>query len=297
MTTNTLTTMPAFTAAQLGEGFISAYASVAMAANTIAGYRAALSAYTRFNGAQAGLTYSGTRAMIDGLTAAGNAPETINGYIGSLSRIMTWAAAAGIVERNFLDSTLLPRLPTVEKLNVAGRAAEQVDLGGIYALIDQQKPFTAKRDAALLTVLAIAGLRKSEAAELKLKNVTENGCGYDLFIEKSKNGSEVMATVPRKYAHYLTNWIAYRQNIETETLFVSERGYRQLNTRSIGYIVGQYGVSAVHVLRHYCGWTMAERGADLLEISRHLHNSPSVCAKYYVGQHLDKQRQAAEAYL
>lgn len=130
------------------------------------------------------------------------------------------------------------------------------------------------RDRALLFLMFRHGLRVSEACALRLDQVDiEAG---QLHVNRLKHGLGTTHPLRPDEARLLKRWLTVRLATEDTHLFLSERG-RPLGRREVGYLVRRYGELAripvpvhPHMLRHACGFALADQGADALLIRDYL---------------------------
>lgn len=273
------------TAEELTIAYYEAYAKLATSKTTQEGYKYALLAYQRFNGKDEPITYCGVRAMVDGLQAEGKKAETINQYIGGLARVLGWAVKAGVCNKNFLDPDLFPRIKTVTKIHQ--NVTDEMDFDEILSRV------TNKRDRAMLVLMGVAGMRKSEIAFLDKSDITKlNDNSYKLLLRNPKNGKQRWAILPSGYSAELEEHL---ETIDDGAVFTSAQHKKRLNVRSINEIVKKYGKFSPHAYRHRTAEVLFQAGASIDDISEVLGNSPSVCARVYKG--IDINRQTATANL
>lgn len=139
------------------------------------------------------------------------------------------------------------------------------------------------RDYLLLLMMYRHGLRVSEATAL---------CRKDLDLEQSrlwvarlKNGLSVEQPIGGDELRAIRRWLARRTDV-LPWLFVSERK-QPLTRQAVNYIVATAGDRAglghvnPHMLRHSCGFALANRGHDLRLIQDYLgHRDPRHTAHY-----------------
>src|SRR5262249_21182119 len=126
-----------------------------------------------------------------------------------------------------------------------------------------------ERDYCLLLLMAHHGLRVSEACALKLSDVQVDE--KTIYIKRLKNGKSTSHPLYNGEVRALKDWLRIRAaiNSEHETLFLSEQR-KPLSRRTVWLMMDKYtraaGLDALairpHMLRHACGYHMANRGAD-----------------------------------
>ncbi|MBI2840541.1 MAG: tyrosine-type recombinase/integrase [Acidobacteria bacterium] len=130
------------------------------------------------------------------------------------------------------------------------------------------------RDYALLMLMFRHGLRVSEACGLMLDQVDlESG---RLHVHRLKNGLSTTHPLRQQEAKAIRRWLARRPRSVGSHLFLSERG-QGLTRQGVAYLVRRYGRLAklpvgvhAHMLRHACGYALADHGADALLIRDYL---------------------------
>ena len=121
------------------------------------------------------------------------------------------------------------------------------------------------RDHLLLLIMFRHGLRVSEAVALYRTDVDLEQAR--LWISRLKNGLSVEQPIAGDELRAIRCWLALREDT-LPWLFVSERR-QSLMRQSVNYIVACAGKQAKlghinpHMLRHSCGYALANKGHDL----------------------------------
>ncbi|MCL4148825.1 UNVERIFIED_CONTAM: hypothetical protein GTU68_023079 [Idotea baltica] len=106
-----------------------------------------------------------------------------------------------------------------------------------------------------------------------------------LWVARLKNGLSVEHPVEGDELRALRNWLSMRDD-SLPWLFISERK-QPLTRQAVNYIIGAVGKRAgigpvhPHMMRHSCGFALANRGYDLRLIQDYLgHRDPRHTAHY-----------------
>jgi len=132
------------------------------------------------------------------------------------------------------------------------------------------------RDRCLLLLMYRHGLRVSEACGLKLSQVdTESRV---LHVTRLKKGLSTTHPLRSDELKAIKAWLAIRakMKLETDAFFVSERR-TVLSRKTTWHAIRAYGELAglavpshPHMLRHACGFSLADQGADTRLIQDYL---------------------------
>jgi integrase len=128
------------------------------------------------------------------------------------------------------------------------------------------------RDAALILLMYRHGLRVAEVVSLRWDAVDlQTGC---LYVHRVKNGQPAVHPLRGPELRALRQ--VRRDYLDTPYLFVSERG-GPLTARAVRHIVLRAGEVAglpfpihPHMLRHACGFYLANKGIDTRAIQQYL---------------------------
>ncbi|WP_339108778.1 tyrosine-type recombinase/integrase [Thioclava sp. GXIMD4216] len=139
------------------------------------------------------------------------------------------------------------------------------------------------RDRLLILMMFRHGLRVSEVIALRRRDV--DLAQSRIWITRLKNGLSVEQPVAGDELRAIKRWLARRDDA-LPWLFVSERKL-PLTRQAVNYIVGTAGTRAglervhPHMLRHSCGFALANKGRDLRVIQDYLgHRDPRHTAHY-----------------
>ena len=139
------------------------------------------------------------------------------------------------------------------------------------------------RDHLLVLLMYRHGLRVSEAIALTRQDVDLDQSR--IWISRLKNGLSVEQPIAGDEFRAIRRWLSSRDDT-LPWLFVSERK-QPLTRQAVNYIVSQAGQRAKlghihpHMLRHSCGFALANKGYDLRLIQDYLgHRDPRHTAHY-----------------
>ena len=132
------------------------------------------------------------------------------------------------------------------------------------------------RDRCLLLLMFRHGLRVSEALGLKIADLDLEG--RTLHVRRLKKGLSTTHPLRTDEIKAIKKWLADRDRMQPEgkDLFISERR-TPLSRKTAWLFIRRYGEAAdleiaahPHMLRHACGFSLADQGADTRLIQDYL---------------------------
>lgn len=135
----------------------------------------------------------------------------------------------------------------------------------------------AARDRCLIAVTFRHGLRASEAAGLDLSDIDADG--WRIAVHRLKRGLSGIHPMRAPEPRLAQAWLRERAKLASpgeKAFFVTERGGR-MTRHQVYYLIRRYGELAglplsvrPHMLRHGCGFALADQGADTRLIQDYL---------------------------
>lgn len=135
----------------------------------------------------------------------------------------------------------------------------------------------AARDCCLIWMCFLHGCRVSELNSLRLSDIDLEG--KTIMINRLKNGFSTIHPLFEIEINPLQQWLSKRLNYngsESEWLFLSRQGNR-LSRQQIYKMMRKYGRESAlsiaphpHMLRHACGYALADKGIDTRLIQDYL---------------------------
>jgi type 1 fimbriae regulatory protein FimB len=146
---------------------------------------------------------------------------------------------------------------------------------------------TEARDRCLLLLIFRHGLRVSEACGMKLDQVDTES--HVLHLARLKGGLSTTQPLRGDELRAVSAWLKERARMKpmTKAFFVSEQR-KQMHRSNVNLLMKTYSKAASlpliahpHMLRHACGYALADRGADTRLIQDYLgHRNIQHTVKY-----------------
>ena len=229
------------------------------------------------------------------LAGEGYKRTSINRKLSSLKALFRMLVAAGQIDQNPADSTLVRGYKIEDGLN--GKAIATQALKKIQQAISEEKnKLRQSRDMAIFQLLTFGGLRRSEVRKMRWIDIRVDGVFHVLNLPDTKSGVDQDIKLQAVVMHYLNE---YRNNLgdcgyQTEGhIFISLARNRSngkpLSDQSINLIVKKYALRAglplnisAHMFRHTCCTLAIEGGAKPQQVQAHLrHKDLKTTMRYY----------------
>ncbi|MBP5485592.1 MAG: tyrosine recombinase XerC [Alphaproteobacteria bacterium] len=204
--------------------------------------------------------------------------------LSSIRGLFKYIAKYHDIKNDAIDLISSPKIP--KKLSKAINPSDVDDMHGAINAIDENEPWIAARDWALVTLLFGCGLRISEA--LSLKNCDIAGAPETLRI-MGKGSKERIVPVLPAVNRAIEKYIAVRPfgNTATDPLFRSVRGL-PMSARMAEKVIEKLrhylqlpDYVTPHALRHTFATALLSDGADLRSLQELLgHSSLSTTQLY-----------------
>jgi integrase len=293
--------------AQMLERAISTYLK-GHALNTQSSYRARLDKFSAWHAEQPPAPFvEQLKGYIDYLRDSEHlSPRSIQAHVNTVKGMARTAAALYPMLSEGLAALDLAKAPAVRG-QVQG---DRLTIPQRQALIDAPGVVTCKgrRDTAILALMAVCGLRRSEIAALDWRHIDELD-GHKVIRNLSgKHGRVRTVKLPVSLWRLITSWADACQldRAPDSAVFVAVRkgdavqhGER-LTSSAVGYLVGLYtgrvgqdGISP-HDLRRTAASLSRKGGASIEQVQHMLgHASPQTTSDY-IGEALDLDHHAVD---
>ncbi len=242
------------------------------------------------------------RFIIDKLMELGRSPKTINLYLAALKGV---ANEAFVLKQITSDTLALIKMVKSVRGNriPKGRALEGEEISSIFEHLDQVNDVLAVRDAAIISLMLGAGLRRSEVVALDLSHLLDRDMS---LIVKGKGNKQRQVYLPEQSWHRLTLWIEQVRGEYPGPLFTRIRRHgdvtqSRLTDQAIYYILQRrrelakvQDTFAPHDLRRTFASGMLECGEDLGTLKDALGHANITTTQQYDHRHLGRLKDARQ---
>ena len=235
----------------------------------------------------ANLKYQHTSAIQAALLEK-HAPATAAKMMCALRRVLKEAKRLGLMSGD--DYTACIDLPSIkESRKLRGRALTSEEIKALMAVCENDPTIQGVRDAALIAILRGAGLRRSEAVKLELKDF--NGETGSLQVIGGKGNKDRLVYLPKEAIAIVNRWLLVRGDVPGALLCpIWKSGkiqYRCMSSQAVLLIVQkraqQSGVESFspHDFRRTFCSDLLDAGVDIVTVQKLAgHASPVTTAKY-----------------
>lgn len=159
----------------------------------------------------------------------------------------------------------------------------------------QSEGCSAKRNYAIVTIMAYAGLRISEV--LQLKKVDVNTTSNQIRVTEGKGEKQRTVIINSKIVSAIREYQKSDQ-VESEYLFHNSKG-RVLNPSTINKVFDEFSIEGYHIhphmLRHFFCYNALESGAySINEVSNQAGHTSIKTTMRYLNPNLDAIKKKAE---
>ena len=216
------------------------------------------------------------------------APATANRMLCALRRTLKEAQRLGLMNAD--DYTRAADIATIRGNSpLRGRVVKPSEIFALFRTCQEDLSPAGARDAALIAILAGAGLRRSEAVSINLIDF-DSDIGA-LQVRKGKGAKERTVYLPDGAKAALIKWILIRGNAPGSLLCPVRRGghieIKQMTDQTVMLIVEKratlagVGKLSPHDFRRTFITNLLDSGADLLTVqSLAGHASPATTSRY-----------------
>lgn len=205
------------------------------------------------------ITQKDLETFRDTLLAQKYTPKSVSRKLNAVKTFFRWAKDQGVIQFDHSKDVSHPKIE-----NTAPKFLSQIEYRALRDVVR-----TDPRMAAIVEIILQTGLRISEVANLKLKNIKKG----EIFIEAHATQPErkIFLNQPAKEA--IETYIRSRSNTQSEYLFISKNGH-PLAVRNIRAAIDRYMQKAeipgysVNDLRNTFIIENLKRGVDLVTISQ-----------------------------
>ena len=235
--------------------------------------------------------------------------SSINRKLASLKALFKMLVAAGHIDKNPADSTLVRGYKVDE--TISGKALSNQALNKIQqAIAAEENSLVRARDSAIFQLLTFGGLRRSEVASISWSDIAAEGFFFILQLPQTKSGMAQEIKLQSTVLHHID---LYKQELFSEGYSIEDKMFislsrnasrgKPLTDQSINHIVKKYARKAgvpqnvtAHMFRHTCCTLAIEGGAKPQQVQAHLrHKDLKTTMRYY--ENRDKLLDNASDYI
>lgn len=247
-----------------------------------------------------GLRYQHTAAVREEL-AAKYAPATANKMLSALRGVLKESWRLGLMSAEDYQRAADLKAVKGEKLP-RGRALSHGEVRALFEACAKDASPAGARDAALLAVLYGAGVRRSEAAALKLEDFNQESGAIVIHAGKGRKDRMVYATNGSREA--LIAWLRVRGDVPGALFCPVNKGgritIRPMTDQSIFYVLKKRGDEAgvtsfsPHDMRRTFISELLDAGADISTVQQLAGHANVTTTQRYDRRGEATKRKAAE---
>jgi len=247
------------------------------------------------------ITEVDVRAYRDHMLKEGNSPNTINRRIASIASFGDWGSNHGLFKGN--PAQYVKPVKTIELAPrwLDGEQKKQLLKAVENDLREAMERYPRlwvlrKRDAVIVHVLLLTGLRVDELCSLKLSDLSLSERKGTLLVRHGKGGKQRMVNLHIEARKQLSEWLDVRPKVESDGLFVGQTG-EGIRPRLVQRLVERYAKLAEledvtpHSLRHTYARSLLDSGSKLQEVALLMgHSSLDSTARYVQPSEMELQQ-------
>ena len=261
---------------------------------TIHGYTTDLVQFQKWLGKRplSKITEVDVREYRDHMLKEGNSPNTINRRIASIASFGDWGSTQGGIFKGNPAQYIKP----VKTVELAPRWLDEEQKKKLLKAVEndlreakERYPrlwVLRKRDAVIVNVLLLTGLRVDELCSLKLSDLTLSERKGTLLVRHGKGGKQRVVNLHIEARKQLSEWLEVRPQVGNDGLFVGQTG-EGIKPRLVQRLVERYADLAElkdvtpHSLRHTYARNLLDSGSSLQEVALLMgHSSLDSTARY-----------------
>lgn len=271
---------------------------------TIHGYITDLVQFQKWLGVRplSKITEVDVRAYRDHMLNESNSPNTINRRIASIASFGNWGSTQGGVFKSNPAQYIKP----VKSVELAPRWLDEEQKKKLLKAVEndlreakERYPrlwVLRKRDAVIIHILLLTGLRVDELCSLKLTDLSLSERKGTLLVRHGKGGKQRIVNLHIEARKQLSEWLEVRPQVESDGLFVGQTG-EGIRPRIVQRVVERYADLAdlkdvtPHSLRHTYARNLLDSGSKLQEVAMLMgHSSLDSTARYVQPSETDLQQ-------
>lgn len=271
---------------------------------TIHGYTTDLVQFQKWLGKRplSKITEVDVREYRDYMLKQGNSPNTINRRIASIASFGDWGSSQGGLFKGNPAQYVKP----VKSVELAPRWLDEEQKKRLLKVVEndlreakERYPrlwVLRKRDAVIVNVLLLTGLRVDELCSLKLSDLSLSERKGTLLVRHGKGGKQRLVNLHIEARKQLAEWLEVRPQVQSEGLFIGQTG-EGIRPRIVQRVVERYADLAdlkdvtPHSLRHTYARNLLDSGSKLQEVAMLMgHSSLDSTARYVQPSEMELQQ-------